>query len=82
VTIRAYAIVIAIFGAIIVLALDINGGALTEFLIPFAAGGFICIASSDLIPELHKNTDPKKSFWQLLTFLLGMALMLLLLLIE
>ncbi len=74
--------VTAIFGAIIVLTLDINGGALTEFLIPFAAGGFIYIASSDLIPELHKNTDPKKSFWQLITFIFGIGLMLLLILFE
>lgn len=72
----------AVLGAIIVLALGISDSALTEFLIPFAAGGFIYIASSDLIPELHKNTDPKKSIGQLLTFLFGIGLMLLLLFLE
>ncbi len=74
--------VTAVLGAIIVLTLDVDGGALTEFLIPFAAGGFIYIASSDLIPELHKNTDPKKSFWQLVAFILGIGLMLVLLYME
>lgn len=74
--------VTAVLGAIIVLTFNINDSAFTEFLIPFAAGGFIYIASSDLIPELHKNTEPKKSVWQLLTFITGIGLMLLLLLLE
>lgn len=72
----------AIAGAVIVLALNINDGTLTKFLIPFAAGGFVYIASSDLIPELHKDTELKKSFWQLLTFLLGIGLMIILKNIE
>jgi zinc and cadmium transporter len=72
----------AVLGAVIVLTLNINDGALIEFLVPFAAGGFIYIASSDLIPELHKNTEPKKSFWQLVTFVLGIGLMLTLILFE
>lgn len=72
----------AILGAIFVLALNINDGSLTKLLVPFAAGGFIYIASSDLIPELHKDTEPKKSFWQLAFFVLGIALMLALVLFE
>lgn len=72
----------AVLGAIIVLAVNINGGSLTKFLIPFAAGGFIYIASTDLIPELHKETKPQKSFWQLLTFILGIGLMFGLLILE
>ena len=72
----------AVLGAIIVLTLNINDGSITKFLVPFAAGGFIYIASSDLIPELHKNTEPKKSFWQLFAFVLGIGLMLLLVTIE
>lgn len=72
----------AVAGAVIVLLLNINDGKLSEFLVPFAAGGFIYIASSDLIPELHKDTNPKKSFWQLVMFILGIALMLLLLEFE
>ena len=40
---------------------------LTRFLVPFAAGGFIYIAGSDLIPEIHKESDTKKSILQLLS---------------
>jgi len=70
----------AVFGAIAVLILGENKN-LVNFLIPFAAGGFIYIASSDLIPELHKHTEAKKSFWQLTTFILGIGLMVALLLL-
>ncbi len=56
---------------------DIN-----KFLIPFAAGGFIYIAGSDLIPELHKEVETKKSIIQLLAFILGIVIMISLLLLE
>ncbi|MFA6383082.1 MAG: ZIP family metal transporter [Parcubacteria group bacterium] len=72
----------AVAGTVIVLILNINDGDFTKFLVPFAAGGFIYIAASDLIPELHKDTDPKKSFWQLIAFVFGIGLMLALLMIE
>jgi len=45
------------------------------FLLPFAAGGFIYIAVSDLIPEIRKEVRPKRSFGILLVFLLGVAIM-------
>ena len=45
-------------------------------LLPFAAGGFIYIAASDLIPELHKETNPKKSVSAFAIFLLGITFML------
>ena len=41
------------------------------YLLAFAAGGFIYIASSDLIPELHKEKDFKRSFIQLIVFFIG-----------
>ncbi len=47
----------------------------TNFLIPFAAGGFIYIAGSDLIPELHKELGVKKSLSQFGLFLLGIIVM-------
>ncbi len=72
----------AIAGAVIVLLLNINDGKLTEFLVPFAAGGFIYIAASDLIPELHKDTGHGRSFWQLVTFILGIGLMFGVLILE
>ena len=46
-----------------------------SFLLPFAAGGFIYIAASDLIPELHKETSLGKSMFCFLFFLIGIAFM-------
>jgi zinc and cadmium transporter len=48
----------------------------TAFVLPFAAGGFIYIASSDLVPELHKEPSRSKSLWSMVLFLLGIALLL------
>ncbi len=44
-------------------------------LLPFAAGGFLYIASSDLIPELHKERDFKKSNLSFIFFLSGIIAM-------
>lgn len=44
-------------------------------LLAFAAGGFIYIAASDLIPELHKEKDMKKSMISFLFFIFGVVLM-------
>ena len=70
----------AVLGAIIVLAIGGNDK-VVNFLVPFAAGGFIYIAGTDLIPELHKHTEIRKTFWQLVTFVLGIGLMVLLLML-
>src|SRR3989344_2865968 len=64
----------AILGAVIALVVEQYTHALTTFLVPFAAGTFIYIAGADLIPELHKETQSKKSFWQILSFCLGVAI--------
>ena len=53
-----------------------------EFLLPFAAGNFIYIAGSDLIPELHKETKPVRSILELLAFVFGILVMLALLVLE
>jgi len=45
------------------------------FLLAFAAGGFIYIAASDLIPEIHKESHPKKSISLFLVFVFGIVLM-------
>jgi len=44
-------------------------------LVPFAAGGFIYIAATDLMPELHKKSQIKVSIIQFITILLGIGLM-------
>ncbi len=69
---------VAILGAILTLSLGTKFVDLVLLLIPFTAGGFIYIASSDLIPELKKETHIKKSLFQFLGLLLGILLMLLL----
>lgn len=69
-------------GVIIALLLSHYTKGLTTFLIPFAAGSFIYIAGSDLIPELHKELKTSKSLLQLLFFIIGIAAMLLMLLLE
>jgi len=51
-------------------------GAYSAVLLPFAAGGFIYIAASDLIPELHKETNIRKSMMAFGFFMLGILLML------
>lgn len=65
----------AIVGAIV--AYFISGLALgfSNFLLPLTAGGFIYIATSDLIPEIHKEKDLKRSTSAFIAFLLGIAFM-------
>lgn len=47
----------------------------TYYLLGFAAGGFIYIASTDLIPELHKERKPLNSSLQFVALILGLVLM-------
>lgn len=42
-----------------------------NILIPFAAGGFIYIAASDLLPEIRKTNKVKESISTLVMFILG-----------
>lgn len=72
----------AVVGAILVLLLNNNAEKIIEVLISFAAGGFIYIASADLIPELHKHTEIKKSLGQLAAFIVGIGIMFGLLFLE
>lgn len=71
----------AVVGTVVVLIIGKNFTNITVFLIPFTAGGFIYIAGSDLIPELHKVVKIKKSLLQLLGIFLGIVIMMSLLLI-
>ena len=49
-----------------------------SLLIPFAAGGFVYIAASDLIPMLHEEANVKKSLISFSILVLGIVFMLLL----
>ncbi len=46
------------------------------YLLPFAAGNFIYIAASDLIPEIKHNQDMKQNLLHFIFFLLGIGLLL------
>lgn len=74
----------AIFGAVAALAISANVRGFAEALVPIAAGGFIYIASADMIPELHKHGKEKigHSIWQLVVMGLGIAVMAALLFFE
>jgi zinc and cadmium transporter len=73
----------AVIGAVIALALGSTIECFTPLLLPFAAGNFIYIAGSDLIPELRKDTpELKKSALQFLSLIMGVIPMVLLLLLE
>ncbi len=72
----------AVLGAVIGLLLAGFISGIEFILVPIAAGGFIYIAGSDLIPELHKEFQLKKSIWQLIAFILGILVMVALLFLE
>ena len=70
-------------GVILVFVLGSKISSLSSFLLPITAGGFIYLAASDLIPELHRH-DQKllHSLLQLLFIIFGVVLMSLLVFLE
>jgi zinc and cadmium transporter len=53
---------------------DVSRG-FSNFILPLTAGGFIYVASSDLIPEIHKESDRRRSGLAMLSFLFGIVFM-------
>jgi len=72
----------AVLGVVFALILNSYVGNIEGYLISLAIGGFLYIAGSDLIPELHKETKISISLIQILTFILGVIVMISLLLLE
>ncbi len=72
----------AVAGTITVLALGSTSSSTIMALTSFAAGNFIYIAASDLIPELHKEVGFKKTVLQFVTMLMGIGVMFGLLLLD
>lgn len=66
----------AIAGAVVGYLLISSFHNITSFLLPFAAGGFVYIAMSDLVPELHKQPKLSKSIYNFGLFALGILFML------
>ena len=51
---------------------------INPFIAAFAAGAFIYIAGSDLVPELHKTHNAKRSLIQFISIIVGVVIMFLL----
>jgi len=66
----------AIAGAVVGYFMISSFHDITSFFLPFAAGGFLYIAMSDLIPELHKEPKMSKSIFNFMLFAVGILFML------
>lgn len=66
---------VALFGVLVGHFLSGQIDNFTPYLLAFSAGGFIYIAASDLIPELHKTKHIKSSALQFIFMIVGMTLM-------
>ncbi len=65
----------SLIGAGLVLLMGPIAENIIHGLLSVTAGGFIYIAGADLIPELHRTDDPKKSLLQFLVVIAGIGLM-------
>lgn len=72
---------LAIAGALLVLIIGSPSTFFISMILGFTAGGFIYLAGSDLIPELHKETKIHKSLIQLFAIIFGIFIMYVLLLV-
>jgi zinc and cadmium transporter len=73
---------LSIGGAVLALSLSSTPETVTRVVLPITAGGFIYIAGSDLIPELHKESNRPAIILQLLAMFVGAGLMFLVKLLE
>lgn len=74
--------VVAIVGAVLTLTIGTSVIHAQEYLIPLTIGGFIYIATADLIPELKEETHTGRSALQLFAMVLGVAVAAGMLLLE
>jgi zinc and cadmium transporter len=65
----------AILGTVLALLIGTSIEGFSYYILAFAAGGFVYLACSDLIPELHKKNTTKSSLGQLGGIIAGIALM-------
>ncbi|MCR4330710.1 MAG: ZIP family metal transporter [Patescibacteria group bacterium] len=72
----------AIVGAGMALFIGSSIDSLLPMIAAFAAGSFLYIAGSDLVPEIHKVSDPRRSMVQFAAILFGIGIMFLLLFVE
>lgn len=72
----------SIAGAAVVVLFARNIQEAPSFLLAFAGASFIYIALSDIVPELHREVSKKKSAFQFIWLLAGVALMAVILFLE
>jgi zinc and cadmium transporter len=65
----------AILGGVFMLILGHLTEVATYYILPVAAGGFIYLAGTDLLPELHREKSNKKNIIQFAAILAGLMLM-------
>lgn len=65
----------AVIGAVLILALDLDTEQLASYGLPFIAGAFVYIAAADLIPELHHHSRGREAALIFVCFVAGIALM-------
>ena len=70
--------VMAVLGAAVGLIIGESSKTFQEILLPFAAGGFLYIAGSNLIPELHRECGWKQSLLHFGAMLFGIGIMIVL----
>ena len=81
ITFNYFSSLFTIIGAVIALLVSNYVENIQFFIIPVAVGGFIYLAGSNLIPELHKEIGLRKALLQLITIIAGIGVMALLLLL-
>ncbi len=67
---------LALVGAVTGYLLAIQVELFATYLLPIAAGGFLYIGASDLIPELRQEKSKKLSLYAFMMFLIGIGLLL------
>jgi len=72
----------AILGTVMSLSIGSRVAEFSSTMLPLAAGGFIYIAGSDLVPELNKESTLGKSVVQMLAIGVGVGLMFVLVMLE
>ena len=83
-TLNFFSALTSFVGAILALVIGPHVAAFTTYCLPITAGGFLYIAGSDLIPELHHGEDMRlsTSLKQLGFIMLGVAIMVVLAFLE
>jgi len=72
---------IALFGGLLALILSDTVELFNLFFLAFSGGGFLYLASTELMPEILKQKDLKKSIIQALLFIIGLVLIIVLVII-